>query len=129
VVPATAPLRRVADLERCLAASLEPGVDMVITVSEARRNPWFNMVTVDDDGTAHLVLEPEERIHRRQDAPPVFDVGTVAFVADPRFVQSATSIYDGVVKAVEVEASTAIDIDTRLDLEVARIFHRQQNCT
>lgn len=123
VVPATAPLRAVADLERCLEASAEPGVDVVLTVSPAARNPWFNMVTVDESGRARLVLEPPERIHRRQDAPPVYDVGTVAFVVDPRFVLRATSLYDGVVRAVEVHPSTAIDIDTLVDLEVARSLY------
>ncbi|WP_426574267.1 cytidylyltransferase domain-containing protein [Aquihabitans sp. McL0605] len=123
VVPATAPLRSGADLERCLAASAEPGVDVVITVSPAARNPWFNMVTVDERGQARLVLEPPERIHRRQDAPPVYDVGTVAFVVDPRFVQRATSLYDGTVRAVEVAPTTAVDIDTLVDLEVARTLH------
>jgi CMP-N-acetylneuraminic acid synthetase len=123
VVPATAPLRLVADLERCVEASLEPGVDVVLTVSPAARNPWFNMVTLDDAGRARLVLEPPQRIHRRQDAPPVYDVGTVAFVVDPRYVQRATSLYDGVVRAVEVDPTTAIDIDTIVDLELARSLH------
>jgi N-acylneuraminate cytidylyltransferase len=123
VVPATAPLRRVADLERCLAVASEPGVDIVLTVSPAHRNPWFNMVTLDDAGRARLVNEPAARIHRRQDAPAVYDVGTVAFVADPAFVLRASSLYDGEVRAVEVDPSTSIDIDTPLDLALARAMH------
>lgn len=123
VVPATAPLRRVDDLERCLAVASEPGVDIVLTVSAAHRNPWFNMVTLDEVGRARLVNEPDVRIHRRQDAPTVYDVGTVAFVADPRFVLRATSLYDGDVRAVEVDAATAIDIDTPFDLDLARAMH------
>ncbi len=50
VVPCTAPLRRVDDLERCVAA-VGPGVDMVITVTPAHRNPWFNMVQLDETAT------------------------------------------------------------------------------
>jgi N-acylneuraminate cytidylyltransferase len=123
VVPATAPLRRVQDLERCLDVAASPGVDVVITVCPAHRNPWFNMVTIDSQGAARLVIEPERRIHRRQDAPPVFDVGTVAFVVDPRFVLGATSLYDGEVRAVEVEPETAIDIDTPHDLALARALY------
>ncbi len=123
VVPATAPLRRVEDLERCLAVAAEPGVDVVLTVSPAHRNPWFNMVTLDDEGRARLVNEPAQRIHRRQDAPAVFDVGTVAFVADARYVLRATSLYDGEVRAVEVDVATAIDIDTPEDLAIARAIH------
>jgi N-acylneuraminate cytidylyltransferase len=120
-VPCTAPLRQVVDLERCLAA-VGPGVDMVITVTPAHRNPWFNMVSLDGDGRARLVLEPPSRIHRRQDAPPVYDVGTVAFAARPEFVLSASSLYEGVVRAVEVPAERSLDIDTETDLAFAEFL-------
>jgi N-acylneuraminate cytidylyltransferase len=130
VVPCTAPLRTVEDLERCVTASADPNVDVVITVTDAQRNPWFNMVTLDPGGVARLVIEPEQRIHRRQDAPQVFDVGTVAFVADPTFVREATSIYDGVVRAVHIPAERALDIDTELDLALADLaLSRREEAT
>lgn len=122
VVPATAPMRSVRDLERCLDAAREPGVDVVITVTPSHRNPWFNMVTVDDAGGAGLVMEPPERIHRRQDAPPTYDVGTVAFVATPSYVRSASSLYDGTVRAVEVPPERSLDIDTETDLAFAELL-------
>ena len=50
VVPCTAPLRLVEDLERCLDAASDPDVDIVLTVTESHRNPWFNMVAIDDRG-------------------------------------------------------------------------------
>ena len=125
-VPCTAPLREVQDLERCLAA-VEPGVDIVITVTPAHRNPWFNMVELDDDRRARLVLEPPARIHRRQDAPPVFDVGTVAFAARPEFVLSASSLYDGVVRAVEVPEERSLDIDTETDLAFAEFLLQRRS--
>ena len=122
VVPCTAPLRTREDLERCLAAAEDPQADVVLTVAAAHRNPWFNMVTVDESGAARLVLEPPQRIHRRQDAPPVFDVGTVAFVVRPDYVRRATSLYDGRVLAVEVDAEHNIDIDTEADLQLAELL-------
>lgn len=121
VVPCTAPLREVSDLRRCVEASRDPEVDVVITVSESHRNPWFNMVRLDEGGRARLVNEPAERIHRRQDAPVVYDVGTVAFVAKPSYVCSAASIYDGVVGTVVVPVDRSLDIDTELDLAVAEL--------
>lgn len=124
VVPCTAPLRAVEDLERCLEAAADPAVDVVITITEARRNPYFNMVTVADDGAARLVIEPERRVHRRQDAPPVFDIGTVAYVVRPAYVLAASSLFEGEVRAVEVPAERALDIDTELDLQVAEAMLR-----
>jgi len=122
VAPATAPLRLPVDLERCLETARDSGADVVLTVTEAHRNPWFNMVTVDDEGSARLVCEPAQRIHRRQDAPPVFDVGTVGFVVRPDFVRSHTSLYDGTVRAVEVPRERSLDIDTELDLQLAELL-------
>ncbi len=122
VVPCTAPLRLVEDLERCLDAAADPEVDIVLTVTKSHRNPWFNMVSLDDNGRARLVIEPAERIHRRQDAPAVHDVGTVAFVAKPSYVKAASSLYDGVVRGVEVPPERSLDIDTEVDLAFAELL-------
>lgn len=122
VVPCTAPLRALEDLERCIEASRDPDIDVVLTVTAARRNPWFNMVRLDADGNVRLVNEPSERIHRRQDAPSVHDVATVAFVARPSYVLSATSLYDGTVRAVQVPEERGVDIDTETDLAFAEFL-------
>lgn len=129
VVPCTAPLRNIGDLQRCVEASLSLNADVVLTVTASHRNPWFNMVTVDDQGFARLVLEPERRIHRRQDAPPTFDVGTVAFVVNPTYVQTADSLYDGTVIAVEVPAERSLDIDTETDLAFAEFLLQRSRTT
>ena len=129
VVPCTAPLRNVKDLQRCVDASVKQNVDVVLTVTTSHRNPWFNMVTVDEQGFARLVLEPKHRIHRRQDAPPAFDVGTVAFVVNPTYVQTANSLYDGTVIAVEVPAERSLDIDTETDLAFAEFLLQRSRST
>jgi len=129
VVPCTAPLRNLDDLQRCVDASLSLNADVVLTVTASHRNPWFNMVTLDDQGFARLVLEPEHRIHRRQDAPPTFDVGTVAFVVNPTYVQTADSLYDGTVIAVEVPAERSLDIDTETDLAFAEFLLQRSRTT
>lgn len=48
-LPATAPLRSAADVRGCLEA-LTASTDLVLTMSAARRNPWFNMVVTDPEG-------------------------------------------------------------------------------
>ena len=42
-LPPTAPLRTLEDVEKCLFA-LQEDIDSVVTMSRARRSPWFNMV-------------------------------------------------------------------------------------
>jgi CMP-N-acetylneuraminic acid synthetase len=118
-VPATAPLRIPADLERCLDEYAKGGADMVITVTEARRNPYFSMVKRAADGTVNLVIAPQRAVFRRQDAPTVYDITPVAYVANPEFVMTRDGIFAGRVRVVEVPAERAVDIDTLLDFTIA----------
>lgn len=121
-VPTTAPLRLPIDLENCLDEFSRVDADMVITVSEAHRNPWFNMVKQNPDGTVGLVIEPVSGIARRQDAPAVFDMATVAYVARPQFVMQQMGTFTGRVRAIKVPVERAIDIDTLFDFELAEFL-------
>ena len=119
VVPPTAPLRSVSDLDRCLDEYTRGEADIVITVTDAHRSPYFNMVTERSDGTVALVIPPISTVIRRQDAPTCYDIATVAYVANPEFVLRAEGLFDGRVRAVHVPPERAIDIDTALDLRIA----------
>ena len=122
VVPPTAPLRSVSDLERCLDKYEPDEVDVVITVTDAHRNPYFNMVRANEDGTASLAMVPDVPIRRRQDAPVLYDVTTVAYVARPEFVMSRDAAFDGRVRFVRIPPERALDIDTGLDFRIAEFL-------
>ena len=129
-VPTTAPLRLPVDLENCLNEFAKGDADMVITVSVAHRNPWFNMVKKNPDGSVGLVIAPASGIARRQDAPAVFDMATVAYVARPQFVMQQMGTFSGRVRSVTVPVERAIDIDTLLDFELAEfLISRQRDHT
>jgi CMP-N-acetylneuraminic acid synthetase len=119
VIPPTAPLRVIADLERCLDEYDKGNADIVITVTDAHRNPYFNMVKTNADGTMSLVIPPENAVVRRQDAPVVYDMATVAYVADPKFVMTRGGAFEGRVRCVHIPPERALDIDTLLDFKFA----------
>jgi CMP-N-acetylneuraminic acid synthetase len=125
-VPVTAPLREPADIERCLDVFETGDADVVVTVSEAHRSPYFNMVKHNEDGTVGLVIPPAEKVVRRQDVPLVFDMATVAYVAAPRFVLAREAMFEGRVRAVSVPAERAIDIDTLLDFQIAECLMKRR---
>lgn len=118
-VPATAPLRSPLDIENCLDEYEKGDAEMIITVTDAHRSPYFNMVKTNADGTVGLVIPPKSTIARRQDAPEVFDMATVAYVARPEFIMTHNAVFEGRVRAVHVPTERAIDIDTLLDFQVA----------
>jgi CMP-N-acetylneuraminic acid synthetase len=128
VVPATAPLRLPEDLERCLDAFEQGDADTVITVSEPHRNPYFNMVKTRADGCVELVIPPAEgAVTRRQDAPDVYDMTTVAYVTHPEFVMNVDSIFAGRVRAVKIPVERAVDIDTLMDFRIAECLLEYRN--
>ena len=118
-VPTTAPLRLPHDIENCLDEYENGDADIVITITEAHRSPYFNMVKANADGTVGLVNPPQSTIVRRQDSPEIYDVTTVCYVANPVFVMTHNATYEGRVRAVKVPVERAIDIDTLLDFQIA----------
>ena len=119
VLPVTAPLRFVDDVNSCIDEFEKGEVDSVITVSEANRSPYFNMVVNDKKGYSSLVISLDKKITRRQDSPKVFDMTTVAYIVNTDFIKTFNGIFDGKVRSVCIPTERAIDIDTVLDFRIA----------
>ena len=119
VVPTTAPLRSKDDVNNCINEFEKGNVDVVITVSNAHRSPYFNMVKTNQNGFSSLVISSKEKITRRQEVPEVFDMTTVAYVAKPGFVLQNHGIFDGRVRCVHIPPERSLDIDTPLDFKIA----------
>jgi CMP-N-acetylneuraminic acid synthetase len=128
-LPTTSPLRSHIDIEAGLDLYLKGGADVVISTTEPHRNPYFNMVKNNLDGTVGLVCEDEVLISQRQTAPKVFDMTTVCYVANPQFILDSKSIFDGRVKAVNIPIERAIDIDTLLDFQIAEYLMNKRGET
>ena len=122
IVPVTAPLRTVVDLKNCLIEYQKGNADIIITVTDSHRNPYFNMVKVDEEGVASLVISSEKNIIRRQDTPNIYDMTTVAYVTAPKFVLEKDNLFSGKVRHVHVPIERALDIDTPYDLKVAELL-------
>ena len=117
-LPATAPLRSKEDVKKCLG-KFKLKNDVILTMTEANRNPWFNMVKRNKEGLIELAIQSKEKLFRRQDAPLVYDLTTVAYVLNPNFILENKSIWDGNVHGVYVPKERAIDIDSEYDLKLA----------
>ncbi len=110
----TGPLREPADLAAVLAMLDDPATDCVVSASPAHRSPYFNMVR-ENDGYAELVIPPAGAVGRRQDAPMVYDLNTVAWgwkrhalMDEPARLPRRTRLY-------LVPAERAVDLDSELD--------------
>lgn len=125
-VPTTAPLRLPKDIDACITEYENSDADVVLTVSPAHRNPWFNMVRREGSHRVVLAMEEQSSIARRQDAPEVFDITTVAYVLRPSHVMKHDSLWAGNVSAVTVPVERSADIDTMHDFEIAEFLMRKR---
>ena len=121
-LPATSPFRNLQDIERSIQKlKNEPSADAIISVTQASRNPWFNMVRLDQEGCAELVnpsgMAP--LIGRRQDAPLIYDMTTISFTTTPSFIKNNHCLFDGKVKTIEIPQERSLDIDTEFDFFTA----------
>jgi CMP-N-acetylneuraminic acid synthetase len=125
-IPATAPLRLSSDIDLCLDEFFTKRPNIVVTVSESHRNPYFNMLRIDSEGICQLAITGEEKVSRRQDSIPVYDMTTVCYVAEPEYIEKSNGILDGIVRAVHIPRSRSIDIDTMLDFEFAEFIFQKR---
>ena len=121
-LPVTSPLRSVKDVESAILRRSNVGADICIAITPANRSPYFNMVKKLGDNSIELVNEAENKIFRRQDAPEVFDITTVVYVADVEFIMNNGNIFDGTVSSVEIPKCRAVDIDDIYDFKFAEVI-------
>ena len=77
------------------------------------------MVTRGNDGQVKLVSSLPQGVHRRQDAPAVYDITTVVYAARPDFIMQNTALFSGNITSIEVPKQRAVDIDDIYDFMLA----------
>ena len=123
-LPATSPLRNKTDVIRCID-SLDEKTDIVVTMTNTSRSPYFNMAN-EKDGYINLLMESKESYSRRQDVPVAYDMTTVAYVTRPDFIKNNSRIFDGKVKAVLIPKERAIGIDDEIDFKIAEMLAKEK---
>jgi N-acylneuraminate cytidylyltransferase len=83
------------------------------------------MVTRDENGFSRILLG-EGETKRRQDAPAIFDMTTVAYVARPQFILENKRLFEGRVKSIVVPKERAIDIDDEIDFKFAEALFKNE---
>ncbi|MDE6301454.1 MAG: acylneuraminate cytidylyltransferase family protein [Muribaculaceae bacterium] len=77
----TSPLRTPEDLRGAMSL-YSPDADMVVSVTAADANPYYNLFEADADGYLH-VCKGDGSFTRRQDAPPVWEYNGAVYVINP----------------------------------------------
>ena len=111
----TSPIRRAQDVAGAFAAAeAREDLDLVFSVAEARRNPYFNMVKVVGDHVEKVIESPYTA---RQQAPAIYDLNASIYVFRRDFlaINHTGILWDGKCGIYEMFDSGILDIDSEAD--------------
>ena len=121
----TSPLRGVDDIKSALSL-WNPGIDMAVSVCEARTNPYYNAFETDNDGLLHI-SKGDGHYTRRQDAPKVWEYNGAVYVMTVESLRKGPmSSFKRIVPSV-MPSDRSVDLDTPTDWVVAEAIFQQQN--
>lgn len=122
----TSPLRLPEDVNGALSLFMSERPDMVMSVCEARKNPYFNLVEPDATGALHVSKPLPGGVWARQDAPVVFEHVGMVYVVNPDYLRRAKTIYEGRVIPFVLPAERCHDIDTPYDMRLVEFLLSEQ---
>lgn len=113
----TSPLRVAEDILGAMS-KYTPDIDMVVSVAEARCNPYYNCFETDETGYLKI-SKGEGQYTRRQDVPPVYEYNGAVYAINPQSIRKMT--LGGFPRRVPYLMPTerSVDIDAPVDLLVA----------
>ena len=124
----TSPLRNINDIKMSIRKFKNEQSNTLVTVCEARKNPYFNMLEV-KNGTFNKVkkLKNNKDIKRRQDAPKVYEMNASIYIwkreailRNFQLLSKKTSIYF-------MPYERSIDIDTNTDFKLVDLLIKEKN--
>ena len=118
----TSPLRTVEDVHNAiLRKSQRPEVDVVYSVTHARRNPYFNMV-VEDNGFFRRAIP--SNFTTRQEAPLFYDKNASIYAYEPNALRTKEPItfFNSNCDAIMMFDTGILDIDSEEDYELMQVI-------
>ncbi|MEO1536113.1 MAG: acylneuraminate cytidylyltransferase family protein [Pseudomonadota bacterium] len=122
----TSPLRLPEDIDGALDAFFDKTPDMIMSCTEARKNPYFNLVEPDQSGYLHVSKPLPGGVVARQQAPTVWEHAASTYVLDPEYLRRARGIFQGRVLPYLMPTERCLDIDTELDFKIVQHLMKER---
>lgn len=116
----TTPLRAVEDIDACIEILKDTNADNIFSVTEAHRNPYFNMVEVDERGKVQLIKQGS--FTSRQSAPKVYDMNSSIYVWWKERFKKSVKIFMDNSRIYIMPKQRSVDIDDDIDFKIAEMI-------
>ena len=116
----TSPLRTALNIKEALDLYDYISMDMLVSVSLAKANPYFNLF--EEDEKENLVISKKHESKSRQDAPEVFQFnGAIYLINYQSLIKNEISLFPRIKKYL-MSKEDSIDIDDPIDWHLAEIL-------
>lgn len=114
----TAPFRLPEDIRRAIEIfESGPPVDMVVSVTEAKANPYFSLF--EENGEGFLKQSKQGLFQRRQECPHVYQYnGAVYVIRAASLLKHEMNAFEKIVKYIMPD-ERSVDIDSPLEWQIA----------
>lgn len=116
----TSPIRTVNNLSNLINKMIETKSELVFSVTEARRNPYFNMIKRNDSGGYEKVIDSD--FVARQQAPEIFDMNASMYIYSNDFLMSGRGLFDSKYDIIKMVDTGVLDIDKEDDLLLMEVI-------
>lgn len=118
----TSPLRTVEDIRHAIERRIQrPEVDVVYSVTHARRNPYFNMVKEENGFFCKAI---PSSFTTRQEAPTFYDMNASIYAYSPSALREKehATFFNSNCDAIVMFDSGILDIDSEDDYELMQVI-------
>ena len=115
----TSPLRTLKDLEDLVQKKINTDADVVFSVTDSRRNPYFNMVMKTANGYERVI---KSNLNTRQEAPKIFDMNASMYAYSPEFLTIGKGIFEGKCEVIKMMDTAVLDLDYQNDFELMGVI-------
>lgn len=121
---ANTPLRNVEDIDNCIELLYEKDADNVFSVTEAHRNPYFNMVEITKSRKVKLIKKGN--YVSRQSAPQVFDMNSSIYVWWKDILREKKKLFLRNTHIYVMPKERSIDIDDEIDFKFVECLLKKE---
>lgn len=118
----TSPLRKVEDIKNVIDRKISrPEVDVVYSVTNSRRNPYFNMVKEENGFFTKAI---SATFTTRQEAPVFYDMNASIYAYSPSALHKKeySSFFNSRCDAIQMMDTGILDIDSEEDYELMQVI-------
>ena len=129
-LPTTSPLRKDEDINKSLNFFIKNRYkyDMLVSTSKTNHLPGFNIVKVLKNGTFKLEGGTKNKLYRRQQVKNIYNLSTCFYYANRNYINKCKQnpLFAGRKYAYLIDKKNAIDIDDKLDLDLAKYLLKKK---